>query len=172
MEYKITTKKTEFPFLSMEPFLILDRTSNWDQWSHPRIADIYESLPDDHGGDVKGGSIMKFDIFSDKGDLTVLCLFSDEDYENIIQTVFTKKFEPHLYCQTKADKCNKDVVTLLQLILGEDFWCPDGEQFCKNNDELAQRISDIVWDDNFSWRYSPDVGLNALDSNDKWCYST
>ena len=151
----------------MEPFLIIEDDNFAEQWSHPDIANIYEGLPGDWSGcGVKTGAIMRFHITSNEGGAWVLCRFRQEQYERIKEIVFSK---PRT---TEGKKMSNDLIRRLQVILGEDIWTINGEQFEKNNEELAQRLSKIVWGDNFDAWYSIDVGLNPIDCNDQWHWSS
>jgi hypothetical protein len=152
----------------MEPFLIIEDDKFIDeQWSHPDIANIYEGLPGDWSGcGVKTGPIMRFHITSNEGGAWVLCRFRQEDYERISEIVFSK---PRT---TEGEKMSSDLIGRLRVRLGGRNWTIGGEPFEVNNKELAKRLSKIVWGDNFEVNYSPDVGLNPIDCNDQWHWSS
>ena len=149
-----------------EPLLIeLFKGENSD-WVHPDIETLIEQnlTSEDLGTDIPmyTGPLWRMWLENADGDTvgTTVVVFNKEFSDTIYESVDEGELLPTTIWNDEAVGTARGCVTIL---LTEDVWCPEGEQFYFS--EFGQKVKDL-----HVAGISPDVCVHTHEG--KWTYST
>ena len=151
-------KIKEFKPATADILLIWSSHNSEDPWSNPGMENY-----------IKDKTLTTSTInegFYDGKYMRVRLETADNWYE-VVTLLDEDVYDKLMDCDLKDDSLVEDIVSEIQVLLGEDIWVVGGEQFAFT--DLGRKFRDI-WDVT-SYRVSPDVGLERYKEGD-WMFST
>lgn len=155
---------------TIEPLIIYHGSH---KWVNPEIKENVSDLEKDKvGPDCYTGNLFRFWVDHENGNgFHLIAKVNPKVYESFWS--YDENGEPKKGSKTRQERYKNEMIEEMRFLLGEDFWCPGGEQFYFTDFGLELNKKFPMFDGKVSFQFSPDVCVHPDNEEETdWGYST
>ena len=160
-------------FLRIEP-LIIEYGSH--QWINPEISEVAQNYIGESTVNKNcygPGRVQRFWLEHENGEKFHMVAATDDVIDETFWKYDEEKDEMTKASEEQQEEVKHDMIEMIRLMLGEDFWAPAGEQFVFSEfgSELNKKFP--MFEGTVKFRFSPDICVHPMDEEaGRWGWST